>query len=290
MDCSREPDFRKWEGVVVNRRSCQNANENEMDVDEVATCHEIVGTVDGESGQNECSDDVYAEKENEVGVLKRHENVVYDCPVCEHVFIDLITFHEHVTGHPEKVCKECGRSCKSMQNIVNHFRRHRPEQSIKCPNCDMKFTTRACVETHLRIKHNEGCKAVCNKIMVIKCNKCIECMYFKSIEGFRYHLYLEHSITVKDNNKARKHMTLHYDATLLRCKMCTRKLRDTTSLSIHEKTHREKYRYCYMCGKDVDGQILRHFQQSHPGKPSYKCLNHCNKFFTNYKELMSHKK
>uniref|UniRef100_A0A336LKI6 CSON008210 protein n=1 Tax=Culicoides sonorensis TaxID=179676 RepID=A0A336LKI6_CULSO len=215
----------------------------------------------------------------------------YECPACSENFPDLFTFNWHVKDHPKKQCKVCSRMCGSGQNLIIHFRSHRPDQKIKCPHCDYSSCSKNFVYTHIRKNHNEG--GICQTNKLKQLAKCKICGIFCScIEEFRVHLYKEHKFTVQNNIEASKYITpTSAISEELKCNQCHRQFNSSISYSLHLKLHEaKKLKFCYICNLSFKHNMFTHFKMVHPGLPPYKCLEHCNETFRNQKLFEAHQK
>lgn len=215
----------------------------------------------------------------------------YECPSCPENFNDLFAFNSHVKDHDPKVCKVCSRICSVGSNLIAHFRTHRPDQKIKCPNCKYSSTLKVSVCSHIRKYHNNGKEddSTSENQLTSKCNKCG--IIFSSIEEFRIHLHVDHNTIVQDNTEAGKFMTLSFNSDVLKCKVCSRQLKNSISFALHMKLHQKcKLKYCYVCKVSFRNNMFLHFKICHPGLPPYKCTDHCNRTFTNKKQFEAHQR
>ncbi|CAH2240296.1 zinc finger protein 98-like [Pararge aegeria] len=166
----------------------------------------------------------------------------------------------------EKICEECG---KSVINILDHMKLHRPaaeRKRINCKVCNKTFASHSARYRHNKVKHL-GIKDHCNK-----CGK--------DVVSLRSHTLLMHS---KAN--------LPFE-----CVPCGRRFISQSSLDVHMLRHTKNRPFvCELCDKDFQQNIglVHHKRRVHDKERTHMCQICSKRFFRKYNlqlHLRSHSK
>jgi len=144
----------------------------------------------------------------------------YLCGVCEKRFLSPSTLCSHMNIHRGKYkCTECGRCCRSKEDLSVHRRRHSGEEPYSCGECEKRFSSRSGLCLHMNI-HSEK----------FKCTECGRCCHSSQ--------HLE------------EHSRIHSRDKLYSCTQCEERFPYLSELSKHMNIHRYMPQYaCTECGK-----------------------------------------
>ncbi|XP_053608684.1 zinc finger protein 260-like [Plodia interpunctella] len=118
----------------------------------------------------------YATKNKFLKHVKSHENPMY-CDICKKVFYSKRNLNKHMKKHSPQLfkCNFCHEQFSSEAFLFEHIVHHTDKANVKCPKCDIIFSTKRIFAAHLRKKHeaiekvSKGAKcAVCQKYFTSK--------------------------------------------------------------------------------------------------------------------------
>lgn len=238
-----------------------------------------------------------------------------ECPCCDEVMSTDMNFYEHIRTHEIKQCKQCGRICAAVSNILCHFRAHFKDMTepIKCPHCQYATTTKSSLTTHIKRNHHHlmnvptvshsqpftqsftqppvqhQLRIEPNGPVAYKCKRCSQ--YFTTLDRLRAHLLSAYNIVV-----GREQYVLNYAIEVHQkqgntCPICDRYLSNASSLRVHMRLHeKDRLNYCYICKTSYRHlqSMYNHFRQQHPGQNPYQCKGHCKQTFETIRNFDRH--
>ncbi|XP_075149171.1 zinc finger protein weckle [Haematobia irritans] len=174
---------------------------------------------------------------------------------------------EHGTKNENKQWKcpvqSCDRTLQSWYNFERHIRIHMPvekRRTIKCNECDSRFSSKAQLEAHINFKHKNDKNFVCEE-----CGLCL-----------------------RTNSNLRQHLLTHTDLKPYECEVCNKKFKNNSRLRIHMDTHSPNKHICPKCGLQLNSRatLNRHFLV-HDDRMKHNC-DYCGRAFKRAKALKNH--
>ncbi|GFY71682.1 PR domain zinc finger protein 10 [Trichonephila inaurata madagascariensis] len=150
------------------------------------------------------------------------------------------------------------------------------EESHKCPECTLEFTTRKDLIEHASVHGKIGkqrCfRGIINPLKPFKCNLCYKS--FASDERLIKH-YLVHGSE---------------DSKPLQCDICYKRFLNNSALACHIKVHSEERKFyeCPICKTEFDQIVaLKEHVHVHCVNGEFHCPS-CNKVFVEYNQIRKH--
>ena len=205
----------------------------------------------------------------------------YSCIQCEKRFSSRSALSKHKSMHESKhKCTECGRCCRSSNELMEHMRRHSGERPFECSVCSKRFTKSFNLAEHGRIHSGE------------KPYRCYVCnMSFSRIWGLKSHI----RVHVRDKTQQWKRFSSKVslcqqkNGYKYKCTDCGRCYRSSNEIAEHWRSHSgEKPFECTVCSKQFTraGSLVVH-SRIHSGEKPYEC-GLCPKAFGHHESLKWH--
>ncbi|CAG9763097.1 unnamed protein product [Ceutorhynchus assimilis] len=247
-----------------------------------------------ETNENSSNDRIHAKLEQVLDEKIESINMIepIECPVCDNVFMDNVSFALHSIVHSpdsrfschlcnfRNTCKfqteshmsrhnkmfQCGACSKVFWSnglLGLHVTKNHPNESaFPCKSCNKPYSSAASLKKHFLKNHAKvdeslSCQ-ICKKVVV---NKERLKFHMRTHTGFSpYSCYICKK-TFKEKGKLNRHYRVHTGERPYKCKICPNSFSQKSSLTIHGRIHRNERPYlCKYCGNS--------FRQS------YACYQH----------------
>ncbi|XP_022126103.2 gastrula zinc finger protein XlCGF26.1 [Pieris rapae] len=246
------------------------------------------------------------------------------CDVCNKVYTNRKTFNNHKKMHEKRLCIPCNKSFKSKPAFYQHKKLKHSQftfKDTKCKKCGKVCKTIKTLHLHLKTKHSETNKYICdvcgkisnsrgnlklhidrhidNKDYTYNCEQCNK--QFKSKLALQGHFYRSHTgkqyichycnFSYKYRDNLIKHLLTHEGKKLHKCTLCNKSFSTRSYYIEHQRLHSgERPFNCLYCSKNfVSKRRLNDHHMIHTGERKHKCTI-CEQSFTQKGSVKRHMK
>ncbi|XP_040178422.1 oocyte zinc finger protein XlCOF6.1-like [Rana temporaria] len=187
-------------------------------------------------------------------------------------------------------CTECGKSCRSNADLIQHSRVHSGEKPFQCSECGKHFSQQSTLTMHHRI-HTGQKPYTCTE-----CGKCFTSRsdltkHSRSHTGLKPYSCPECGKFFSSSSHFFRHKKMHIGDKQFICSECGKSFLTRSEMVIHQRIHTGERPYpCSECGKCfVSSSDLVKHQRSHTGLKPHICPE-CGKSYVSRSVLTRHQK
>ncbi|XP_077324265.1 gastrula zinc finger protein XlCGF66.1-like isoform X2 [Lithobates pipiens] len=197
--------------------------------------------------------------------------------------------HNVVDGKPLS-CAECGKSCRSNADLIQHSRVHSGEKPFQCSECGKHFSQQSTLTMHHRI-HTGQKPYTCTE-----CGKCFTSRsdltkHSRSHTGLKPYSCPECGKFFSSSSHFFRHKKMHIGDKQFICSECGKSFLTRSEMVIHQRIHTGERPYpCSECAKCFisSSDLVKH-QRSHTGLKPHICPE-CGKSYVSRSVLTRHQK